>query len=191
MEVKRFDIKDRASSYNRSFRDKLLTRLRVLFVSRIKIGKNSIIKSGVKFELTDNAILKIGSNCTIKENAYFLLTKPMPILEIGDYTGIGRNNYIAVKDHLKIGKYTRFGPDVCILDQGHSFNKDDIIMNQEAIIEKVTIGDDVWIGRGATILKGVTIGDGAVIGAGAVVTKDIPANEIWAGVPAKYIRKRQ
>ena len=47
-----------------------------------------------------------------------------------------------------------------------------------------------WIGTGAVILDGVTVGKGAIIGAGAVVTKDVPANSIVAGVPAKVIRTR-
>ena len=54
--------------------------------------------------------------------------------------------------------------------------------------ESVNIGNDVFIGAGVTILKGVTIGDRAVVGAGAVVTKDILADEIWAGNPAIKIR---
>ena len=52
----------------------------------------------------------------------------------------------------------------------------------------IKIGNNVWIGGNVTILGGVTIGDNAVIGAGAVVTKDIPANAIAAGNPAKVIR---
>ena len=56
--------------------------------------------------------------------------------------------------------------------------------------EKTTIGNDVWIGERATILSGLTIGDGAVIGGGSVVTKNIGSYEIWAGNPARFIRKR-
>lgn len=56
--------------------------------------------------------------------------------------------------------------------------------------EKTTIGNDVWIGAKCLIKGGVTIGDGAIIGMGSVVTHDVPPYEIWAGNPAKCIRKR-
>lgn len=52
------------------------------------------------------------------------------------------------------------------------------------------IGNDVWIGEGAIILSGLTIETGAVIGAGSVVTKDVGAYEVWAGNPARLIKKR-
>lgn len=56
---------------------------------------------------------------------------------------------------------------------------------------KVTIKKNAYIGANTVICKPVTIGEGAIIGASSVVTKDIPPFEIWAGNPAKFIRKRQ
>jgi maltose O-acetyltransferase len=60
--------------------------------------------------------------------------------------------------------------------------------NLEGQTGEIIIEDDVWIGAKATILKGVKIGKGAVIAVGSVVTKDVPANAIAAGVPAKIIK---
>jgi len=187
----RFDLKDKSSSYHRSILDILTTKLVTFLNNKVNVGKNSIIKWSNEFKLTDNARIDIGHNTTLKENSYFLLTKPKPYLKLGNYVGIGRNCYIALKDTLVIGDYTRLGPNVTILDQDHSYKKDDLIMNQGAKISKITIGSDVWIGASVTILKGVTIGDGAIIGANSLVTKDIPSYEIWVGVPAKVLRKRE
>ena len=61
----------------------------------------------------------------------------------------------------------------------------------DGVAAPVVLRDHVWIGANAVILKGVEIGRGAVVAAGAVVTKNIPPNEIWGGVPAKKIGERK
>jgi acetyltransferase-like isoleucine patch superfamily enzyme len=55
----------------------------------------------------------------------------------------------------------------------------------------VRVGNNVWIGYGAQILRGVTVGDNAIVGASAVVTRDVPANAVVGGVPARLIRMRE
>ena len=57
------------------------------------------------------------------------------------------------------------------------------------LIKPVLIGNNVWIGSRAMVLKGVAIGDNSVVGAVSLVTKEVPANSIVAGVPARVIRK--
>lgn len=54
----------------------------------------------------------------------------------------------------------------------------------------VTVGHDTWFGHNAVLLPGVSVGHGAVVAAGAVVSKDVPAYEIWGGVPARPIKRR-
>jgi acetyltransferase-like isoleucine patch superfamily enzyme len=60
---------------------------------------------------------------------------------------------------------------------------------EHLMIQPIIIGNNVWIGTNVTVLKGVTIGDGAIIAAGSVVSKDVPANCMAAGVPAKVIKE--
>ena len=56
-------------------------------------------------------------------------------------------------------------------------------------IGKIKIGNNVFLGANTVITKPVTIGDNVIVGAGSIITKDIPSNEIWAGVPARFIKK--
>ena len=60
---------------------------------------------------------------------------------------------------------------------------------EKTIQEEITIADDVFVGAHTSILKGVSVGKNSIIGACSVVTKNIPANEIWGGNPARLIRK--
>lgn len=187
MSVNKFD---KASVRNRGGIIQALITWYKIKKYKISAGKKCVIKSNSEFLLTDNAILTIGNNVVIQDYAFFQLTMPSPKVIIGDDVVIGRHNMITAKGNITIGNFTRIGAFVQILDQGHGFSKDALIMNQNAIIEDVIIGEDCWIGAGAKILKGVTIGKGAVIGANSVVTKDIPNYAIAAGVPAKVIKYR-
>ncbi|MFH1428068.1 MAG: acyltransferase [Patescibacteria group bacterium] len=157
---------------------------------RIKVGKNIIIKEGVIFNLTDNAKMEIGDGCMFK-GCEFLLTKPRPHLIIGKKVAIEKYSMICCKGKLEIGDNSMIAPFCQILDHNHGTKKGVLLENQLAIIKPVKIGKDVWLGSGVKVLAGVTIGNGAIIGANAVVTKDIPANAIAVGIPAKVIKYRE
>ncbi len=111
-------------------------------------------------------------------------------LTIGDNVWIGPMAYIEGFD-VTIGNNVGIGSGVRIQSSKHSGIPVTTPANQtDLIIEPVVICDGADIGVNAVILPGVTIGEGAIIGAGAVVTKDVPAFEVWAGVPARFLKMR-
>ncbi len=122
-------------------------------------------------------------------------------------SSIGRYSYIYGSNllHTDLGKFSSVGYGCTIGGGRHPVNwvssspvfysKNNSLKTcfaEKAFDEYVqtTIGNDVWIGSRTMIKGGVTIGDGAIIGMGSIVTKDIPPYEIWAGNPARFIRKR-
>lgn len=93
---------------------------------------------------------------------------------------------------VEIGAGTQVGGGAMILDTDfHLQGSDgDWLTKPEEAARPVSIGKKCFIGARAIILKGVTIGDGAIVGAGSVVSRDIPPGTIYAGNPAREIRKR-
>ena len=108
----------------------------------------------------------------------------------GPYSFVGPRAQIC--PNVQIGAYTMLGPDVMIIGGDHLFDKPGtpIIFSGRPKMPKTIIGADCWLGARSTIIAGVSIGDGVIVAAGAVVTRDVDANTIVAGVPARPIRKR-
>ena len=86
---------------------------------------------------------------------------------------------------ITIGDGTLVGHGSTLTTLNHAVDPD---RRADMIPAPIAIGRKVWLGAAVTVVPGVTIGDGAIVGAGAVVTKDVPANAIVVGVPAKVIR---
>lgn len=122
--------------------------------------------------------------------------------EIGKCSYIGEHSSVL---HTKIGKYCSISNYCTIGGGGHPINwvSTSPVFNTGGSILHfrytdleyepfciTIIGNDVWIGANSMIKGGITIGDGAVIGMGAVVTKNVGPYEIWAGNPARCIKKR-
>lgn len=105
--------------------------------------------------------------------------------------GFRANFNLTVLDEARvtIGDNVFIGPNVSIFTACHPLDAERRDKNIQWA-ESVTIGNSVWIGGDATILPGVTIGDNAVVGAGTVVTRDVPANVLVAGNPARVIKTR-
>jgi len=88
---------------------------------------------------------------------------------------------------VTVGDRALLGPAVQLLAATHPLDPALRAQGLESA-EPIAIGDDVWLGGGAIVLPGVTIGDRAVVGAGSVVTRDVPADVVVAGNPARVIR---
>ncbi len=109
----------------------------------------------------------------------------------GKNTKIGKNVFINFDcTFLDLGGITiednvMLAPKVSLLSEGHPLAAKD---RQTLTTGKIHIKKNAWIGANATILSGVTIGENAVVAAGAVVSKDVPANSLAGGIPAKLLK---
>ena len=94
---------------------------------------------------------------------------------------------ISASDSIEIGDNCMFASGAYITDSDWHGIYDRIERNAEPA--PIRIGNNVWIGDRATVLKGVTIGDNSIVGAGAVVARDVPANVVVAGNPARIVKE--
>jgi acetyltransferase-like isoleucine patch superfamily enzyme len=113
------------------------------------------------------------------------------LVEIGAKTVLGQECTISAYQRVSIGQQCVIADRVMFIDFDHNVTDSEQPIRRQGIYKRdVVVGSNVWIGYGAQILRGVTIGDNAIIGASAVVTRDIPANAVAAGTPARVVRMR-
>lgn len=171
----RFDI-----STDRIGPDILFTYWRVFFKSKMynlckkkfrKFGINSNIRPGVY--IVGCSQIEIGNNVTLRPGTMIHAeTESLDIsVKIDDFALIGSGVHIYVENH----KFSE--TNIPIYHQGHSEAK------------QVHIQRGCWIGANTIILPGVVIGENSVVAAGSVVTKSVPRNSLFGGIPAKLIKK--
>ena len=122
-----------------------------------------------------------------------LFAAPGASITIGDGTGISCSS-IWAREEIVIGNNVNIGADCIVMDHdAHSMDavrrRDWAMDSADIASRKVEISDDVLLGARCIVLKGVHIGRGSVVGAGSVVTGDIPAGQVWAGNPARFIKE--
>jgi maltose O-acetyltransferase len=91
-------------------------------------------------------------------------------------------------NQVRVGNHVMIGPNVQIYTAAHHLQAESRNQGWE-VAKSIIIEDNVWIGGGAILLPGVRVGRNAVVGAGAVVSRDVPANTVAAGNPARVIRE--
>jgi len=150
----------------------LMNKFFLKVLKNIKLGKN------VKISPFTNIY-----GCELKDNVFI-----GPFVEVQKNVTIGENS--RVQSHSFICEGVDIGKNVFI---GHNVNtiNDNLpkVNNENWVVEKIVIRDNVSIGTGSTIMGNVTIGENSIIGANSLVTTDIPYNEVWVGSPAKFLRK--
>jgi len=166
---------------------KLIVRNARIIRTPVFIRGKSRISFGDKFTSGRFNRLEVFESCNSKRHP----------LCFGRNVQINDSNHISAINSITIGDNTLIASRVFISDHNHGHfdgsaleDGPDTPPAQRPLHAKpVHIGKNVWIGESVCVLPGVTIGDGAVIGAGSVVTRDIPAQCVAAGNPARVIRQ--
>ena len=144
----------------------------------VVLGKSNVYGTGN---------IRIGKNVLLYPNLH-LETQGNGSIEIGDNVVLSTNVHLVSMAKVTIGHGSLIGEFTSIRDANHTRLPGQLIRNADHKATPITIGDEVWIGRGVTILEGTNIGDGATVGANAVVTRDVPAGMTVVGIPARAIR---
>ena len=147
-------------------------------------------RSGVGVVIQGFSNIRMGHGCGLNRHASLYAARGKMDLGnnvfVGDFSSINANDAF-----VTIGSNVAIGPMAVVQGANHRFDSLDIpIVDQGHVESFVVIEDNVWIGAHAVILPGVRIASGAVVAAGAVVNRDVPANAVVGGVPAKVLKYR-
>lgn len=171
----------------------------ILKYRRVSIGKNLIIRGRIFCIANQKNAITIGKNVTINssrganpiggETKTILFAKNDGKIVIGNNCGISNATLFAT-ECIEVEDNVLIGGGVKIYDTDfHHLDYSKRINDVQSVSKPVRIKEGAFIGAHSIILKGVTVGKHSIVGAGSVVSKDIPDNEIWAGNPARFIRK--
>lgn len=169
-----------------------LKRKKVVIGNKLRINGKIYIHGHGTIEIGDNCIVTSSAsyNSTSGDIATHFNTMDEGVLIIGNNVGIS-NSAITARLNVTIEDNVLIGSGCIISDTDHhSIEYAERIRDDANIVARnILIKEGVFIGTRVILMKGVTIGKHSVIGAGSVVTRNIPDNEIWAGNPARFIRK--
>lgn len=133
--------------------------------------------------MAEQSQIYVSGNFSIYSGAKIYINKGAELLLGSGY--INHNLNLSCFERIELGENVCISENVTIRDS----DDHDIFPSNKKKTLPIKIGDHVWVGMNSTILKGVTIGDGAIVAAGSVVTRDVPANSLVGGVPAKIIKE--
>ncbi|MEA2364925.1 MAG: hypothetical protein QOE69_998 [Thermoleophilaceae bacterium] len=158
--------------------------------SKLRLDGLAFIGPGCSLEVGPRATIELGRWSWVGHGCK--LRSHEGTISIGAKTVLGQECTISSYQHVSIGRECVVADRVMMIDFDHGMVEVDRPIRLQGIYKRdVRVGNNVWIGYGACILRGVTVGDNAVIGTNAVVTRDVPANAVVGGVPARVLRMRE
>lgn len=165
------------------------------------LGKNYIFRRSTTINLESGSSAE---DIILENNVWILGTLKSAKkgkIKFGEFSQLGVKSVVTAVTSIEVGAYTAISDYVKIIDNNnHPVHPDDRLFMQQqpeksifrSIIYSdcapIIIGKNCWIGEHSRICKGVTIGDNSIVAASSVVTKDVPANSIVAGNPAKIVK---
>lgn len=157
----------------------------------ISIYSKAIVKDTEVYIRGDRNVIEIGEGCIIGKKCSIRIEGNDCCVLIGKNTTMTRDIHLCVQEHnmkIEIGEDCMFSNNIIVRtsDSHPIYDINGVRIN---LPQNVQIGNHVWIAPESTILKGVHIGNNAIIGSKSLVTKDVEANCLYAGIPAKVIKR--
>jgi acetyltransferase-like isoleucine patch superfamily enzyme len=157
---------------------------------RLQLDGMAFIGPKCRLEVGKNAVLELGRWSWIGHGCKIRCHEGR--VSLGAKSVMGQECTISAYQHVSIGRECVIADRVMLIDFDHGSVEVERPIRLQGIYKRdVHVGHNVWIGYGACILRGVTVGDNAIIGTSSVVTKDVEANAVVGGVPARVLRMRE
>ncbi|MEZ5120545.1 MAG: acyltransferase [Solirubrobacterales bacterium] len=166
-----------------------LAWLKLRWRGRLRTDGIAFVCPRVTFEIGRDAVVHLGRWSWIGHGSKIRAHEGE--VRIGAKTVLGQECTISAFQHVAIGRECIVADRVMLIDFDHGAVEVERPIRQQGIYKRdVDVGHNVWIGYGACILRGTTVGNNAIVGTSSVVTKDVPANAVVGGVPARVLRMR-
>jgi acetyltransferase-like isoleucine patch superfamily enzyme len=164
--------------------------LKLRYRSRLQTDGLCFVCPKVQLEIGRDATLRIGRWAWIGHGCKIRVHEGE--VAIGAKTVMGQECTISAYQHVSIGRECILADRVMLIDFDHGVTEVERPIRLQGIYKRdVRVGHNVWIGYGACVLRGVSVGENSVVGTNSVLPKDVPANAVVGGVPARVIRMRE
>ncbi len=164
--------------------------LKLRYRSRLQTDGLCFICPKVQLEIGRGAKLRIGRWAWVGHGCKIRVHEGE--VQIGAKTVMGQECTISAYQHVSIGRECILADRVMLIDFDHGVTEVERPIRLQGIYKRdVRVGHNVWIGYGACVLRGVEVGENSIVGTNSVLTKDVPANAVVGGVPARVIRMRE